>query len=170
MVRISYGLAPAMFLISGFAATQANAATVLQTFNTPFPTTGMTNITIGASSTAQYALTSSSIQALGTSSIGAKNSGMFPTTSSTFGATTGVYFGDPTDYQLKFEINGEQNYGLARFGSVGGANGLQSVEYGPTLAGAVPEPEAWAMMIVGLGVVGASLRASRRRGAVALAA
>ena len=34
---------------------------------------------------------------------------------------------------------------------------------GPTLASIVPEPATWAMMIVGLGVIGASARGRRRR-------
>ena len=39
----------------------------------------------------------------------------------------------------------------------------------PSLAGAVPEPANWALMIVGFGAVGAAMRGARRKPAATLA-
>lgn len=46
--------------------------------------------------------------------------------------------------------------------------GIDRIQFGPTLIAAVPEPSAWAMMIVGVGAVGAGLR-RRRTARLALA-
>lgn len=46
---------------------------------------------------------------------------------------------------------------------------IRQVDFGGVTAGVVPEPATWAMMILGFGAVGFTLRASRRRLPVALA-
>lgn len=184
MSNVSAGLAPAVFLISGFAATQAEAAitvappssTTTQTFNF-VPTSTPTDIFIGGSTTAQYSLSDMSFTTLGNSQFGesfsyfAKDSAVLPTADTTF--TSGSVATSPNSIQLRFDINGISNFGLARFdGFPIGPTRLVSIEYGEAAAvsGAVPEPDTWALMIAGFGAVGTAMRLSRRRRPQALAA
>ena len=52
-----------------------------------------------------------------------------------------------------------------QYGSVDGIDAI--INFSPTLVGAVPEPATWAMMILGFGVLGASMR--RRQHSLAFA-
>ena len=91
------------------------------------------------------------------------------------------YFGatPPTSVDVSQLNNAQMNFEIRRAGGVGmgykiARTGTASVDFfpinnggdigGPPPAGAVPEPAAWAMLIAGFGLVGASLRRRRLRG------
>lgn len=172
MPRVSTGVAPVMFLVSGFAATQADAATTIQTFNQPASFDA--DVFIGGSTTAQFNFSDfagGTFSTLGDSAIGAKNSGEFPTSDTGFVGDTSILVTDGSDVQIRFTIDGVTNFGLATFGDLPGdpGLGLLTIEYGE-LDSPVPEPETWAMMAAGFGVIGAAARASRRRQLQAAAA
>ncbi len=59
-------------------------------------------------------------------------------------------------YRLKFDADGQSQLGYAAFDTAGT---LTSVSY----QAAVPEPAAWAMLVVGFGASGAALRRRRRQ-------
>ena len=74
---------------------------------------------------------------------------------------TMAFFGITSDTAFtSFTIHGLSN-------QTGASNVFDNVRYGSAAAGAVPEPATWAMMIIGFGMVGASLR--RRQAKVAFA-
>ena len=72
---------------------------------------------------------------------------------------------------------GHQSYKMSTFGALGFNNLVESnnglglgwssfLALGGVLGGGVPEPATWAMMLVGFGAIGATLRGSRRRAAM----
>lgn len=69
---------------------------------------------------------------------------------------------------LQFENNGGIDYAYMRFN--GGEivsipqNGVRSIASVPGTNGAVPEPGTWAMMLLGFGAIGYSMRRRRRMG------
>jgi hypothetical protein len=73
--------------------------------------------------------------------------------------------GDPTEsWALTSGMIGAGAHTLRLTGTVRASPQSQSGSYGGTLnlaAGAIPEPAAWAMMIVGFGGVGALMRRKR---------
>ncbi|HEY2709933.1 MAG TPA: PEPxxWA-CTERM sorting domain-containing protein [Caulobacteraceae bacterium] len=83
-------------------------------------------------------------------------------------------------YQISFNLNGGVPDGgiyssLSTSGDVTGSdgNGIDVLAYaqaGLPPAGGVPEPATWAMALVGVGMIGGSLRTVRRKSAMALAA
>ena len=72
---------------------------------------------------------------------------------------------------------GHQSYKMSTFGALGFVNLVESnnglgkgwssfLALGGVLGGGVPEPSTWAMMLLGFGAIGVTLRGSRRRVAV----
>lgn len=62
--------------------------------------------------------------------------------------------------------NGNTNYastGVDNVISIWNNNGVNGVTFAPLGQGVVPEPSAWALLILGFGATGAALRAARRK-------
>ncbi|HEY1560859.1 MAG TPA: PEP-CTERM sorting domain-containing protein [Caulobacteraceae bacterium] len=66
-----------------------------------------------------------------------------------------VVVGGPTDLQIEFTAGGTTYWGLADFAQSGE---LETISFD-----AVPEPEAWALLLAGIGLAGGALRGARRR-------
>lgn len=79
---------------------------------------------------------------------GGGNPGSIPVTSDMFAAV----LANPTTLAI-----------LADWHSGGDSTGLDNVAISSSVAGAVPEPASWAMMIVGFGLIGAGKRYRQRR-------
>lgn len=77
--------------------------------------------------------------------------------SSPFVSLAGLYFGSATSQYNLFSQNG--SYEL--YQATGGAYTSNSV--GSLSVAAVPEPGAWALMLLGLGVMGSSMRRRRKQ-------
>lgn len=71
------------------------------------------------------------------------------------------------DLGLRVTIGGDDYYGYARIAGPRITVAFNDVAGAGIIAGTVPEPASWALMILGLGSVGGALRHSRRRLAVA---
>lgn len=79
---------------------------------------------------------------------------------------------DPTSFH-GFWITGTfaREYNLPQFGHPGGTGGSRWGTYIANLdVGGVPEPQTWAMLIAGFGLVGAAMRVSARRRSTVVAA
>lgn len=158
----SFGVLTAM----GGMVTAADAATTIDVDYTASP--AGTPITIGGAASPQYSFV------LGTFFNGAAqykiqgNDGAtvaFPDNGVTQmflpAVTTrleGITFTDG-DYQLKFNIGALAYTGLATV--VDGGRRITAISY-DVVAGAVPEPATWAMMIIGMGAVGFAMRGRQR--------
>ena len=80
--------------------------------------------------------------------------------------------GDPNGQYCNWTNAGVAFDGIAHSIDFGGtANYIvyDNITFGSDIAGGVPEPSAWALLILGLGVVGGSMRAARRRTRVSFA-
>lgn len=94
-------------------------------------------------------------------------------------ATSYPFHGGVLDiYGLVFTLNGGDAVNVWSNGDRGGGvtygagvtNGLSLLDYAsPVALTAVPEPGAWAAMLVGFGAIGCSLRYRRKRAAVSIA-
>ena len=94
----------------------------------------------------------------------------FPGFSSITDPTRAPFSLTASDLGLRFTVGEDDFFGFARFA---GSNlisvGFETSANTPILAGsaasaaAVPEPSTWAMMLLGFGAIGASLRSARRR-------
>lgn len=74
--------------------------------------------------------------------------------------------GDPSGGFCNFTNAGVAFAGTAfsiDFGGTAGQTGYDNITFGSDVAGAVPEPSTWAMMLVGFGAVGGALRSSKRK-------
>lgn len=74
--------------------------------------------------------------------------------------------GDPSGGFCNFTNAGVAFAGNAfsiDFGGAAGGTGYDNITFGSDVAGAVPEPSTWAMMLVGFGAVGGALRSSKRK-------
>ncbi|WP_375401948.1 PEPxxWA-CTERM sorting domain-containing protein [uncultured Sphingomonas sp.] len=93
-------------------------------------------------------------------------------TSSTFAGTqiigqSGVGpFNSNVNGRVSFDLGGQSSITRAAFGSM--QQGFVAFEI-DELAAAVPEPATWALMILGFGLIGSQLRATRRRTKVTFA-
>ena len=84
----------------------------------------------------------------------------------------------PYSYAIKLEDRQRSLWQFAKFDGTGNrfierANGTmtsESVTVEAVTVGAIPEPATWLMMIVGFGMVGASIRSKRRQSSGAVAA
>lgn len=90
----------------------------------------------------------------------------------TLGLTTnfnnGGCVGDPTGDACHWDAVGVTFAGVAHsvdFGGVANQAGFDNITLGSDVAGGVPEPSTWALLIAGFGLAGVSLR--RRRTAIA---
>ena len=90
----------------------------------------------------------------------------------TLGLTTnfnnGGCVGDPTGQACHWDAVGVTFAGIAHsvdFGGVANQAGFDNITLGSDVAGGVPEPSTWALLIAGFGLAGVSLR--RRRTAIA---
>jgi hypothetical protein len=181
-------ITPIALIVAGGLSSAANAAIVVQDFNVLPSDTGV-DITIGGASGPQYVYSHivkpipvdpgfiqlTSLGGNSASSMFANVSGphTLPTASDSFSSAAYKPNGAGGDYiGLKFQIGTGTHVGIAHFGEANelGLIPLVDVEYDDVaLAGAVPEPESWALLIGGLGVVGAAARRSRRRQAAVTA-
>ena len=98
-----------------------------------------------------------------------------PAGSSTNSVYNGYYQGGYTDISVPLSLIGGQNTLTFSFASTGyaGPQGLGDEAWSLSnvqVSGvsAVPEPATWAMMIIGFGAIGATLRDTRRKGVVAV--
>jgi hypothetical protein len=154
------------------AAGQASAAISFVTPNIGADDS-VTNIKLAGSSLAQFSYGSSSasksyLTALNGSGIGdISNSFSLPGAGETYGDTSlkttglGSDFDAPAYVHLDFVASGVTYVGTATFN---GADTLTRIDYEKfsDLAGGVPEPSSWALLIAGFGVAGVSLRRRRQ--------
>lgn len=78
--------------------------------------------------------------------------------------------GDPNGQYCNWTPIGVNFSGTAYsidFGGTAGFTGFDNITFGSATAGAVPEPSTWAMMLIGFGAVGFSMRRRRKSDAVA---
>jgi len=78
---------------------------------------------------------------------------------------------DPSSLQVPTDLYSTANQVFIEFNGgsqVAGQTSLIDVSFSPT--GTVPEPAAWAMMLLGVGLIGARARLTRRNGGKVLAA
>ena len=168
-----YRFVPMVALATGTFAAPAGAVVITETFGT---STG--DVAIGGSLVAQYSLAyapasqpvaaKQTITPLGSSLVGpASTIYSFPTSEIGLASTSSeVKTTDPAVdqfVQLKFDINGKSNFGVA---TIGTDLSLVQIDY----QSVVPEPAVWAEMITGLGLAGTALRTRRRRSATRAAA
>jgi hypothetical protein len=74
------------------------------------------------------------------------------------GGVTTFDAGD-TYYQLAFDIDATRYLGVA---TIGDDHSLRSITYDVAPTGGIPEPDTWALMIMGVGAAGAVMRRQRR--------
>lgn len=72
-----------------------------------------------------------------------------------------VFLANTEDTSQPFGLGSVSFSGIGRslvLSGTDGSLGLDNIDFGTSTVGAVPEPATWAMMLLGFGVVGASLR------------
>lgn len=84
---------------------------------------------------------------------------------SAFGADVGV----GNFFDLSVSANGIARFALYQPAANGGDGVLfDNLRFETAVASAVPEPEAWAMLLLGFGIIGGAMRVRRRRQKVSL--
>jgi hypothetical protein len=180
-----YRFTPALVLAAaGSYAGAADATVITQDFNVaPGSAFTKNDITIGSNASAQFELidtpptTDDNGQITGPagrffttyegSFIGDTNlDGTFPTQTGTSGAIKLAPASGDQYVQLSFDLNGTETFGVADFAS---DLTLKSVSYDVAPPSSVPEPAVWMELIVGFGMAGSALRASRRQRQLAIA-
>lgn len=81
-------------------------------------------------------------------------------TSAVPGSLVGSYWGNNTSYSVPVSLAGA--YHIIVTGSVAGTDAQGA--YGLALVSAVPEPQTYAMMLLGIGMIGYAARRRQRRG------
>ena len=74
--------------------------------------------------------------------------------------------GDPSGTFCNWTNAGVTFAGIASsidFGGTASATGFDDITFGSDVAGAVPEPSTWAMLLLGFGAVGGALRIGRKK-------
>lgn len=182
-------ITPLALLVTGGLATQAGAT--VQTFNLS-PSDEGTPITIGGAASAQYSyrvgikppplnspayyLDSAQPTSYFTT---LSNASDMPNRNSSFYQGAYKAQSDSAFVGLKFKIDTQTFYGVARFtgpaapadaAGLGDAvnfatdpNAPRLGEIDYQLAGDVPEPESWVLLIAGMGAAGVAMRRARRR-------
>lgn len=79
-------------------------------------------------------------------------------------AIGGPEFTGDSYLNLSFAVNGAAYLGTAMFTTISNDVVLDSITYQP--AGGVPEPDAWLLLIGGMGLAGAGLRSKRAQAAL----
>ena len=101
--------------------------------------------------------------AFSTFSLPTSNAGITETEIKTYSAGIPVTFDDGDSYyHLSFDSGATHYLGTA---TIGADTSLKSITY--DVAAAIPEPESWALLILGAGAAGAALRRQRRLQAAA---
>lgn len=178
MINYSSALKPAMLFAAGSFASGASAAT---TVDLPL---GSSITLVGSSPqytfnddskydpTTTTTKTKSSISGTGSNTI-AQSAGVNPLYPTSADATSAGYKSQVVKSAGPFQLALEDGYYGIRFSEAdqnyggylqvdNGGTRIHSYDFKADVAAAVPEPESWALMIVGMGGIGAMLRRSRR--------